>query len=267
MAKITEGMRQDFNDKSQPFRDKIDALLKREKDLLAVINGDPSSVGIKKIMLCEDMLEVTSLYMAVNSVSVQILEAKNNDALNDARKTIYKAVIYLEEIVSNFIDVPYADLEDKLALIESISVEKRYNLASKLGLAIRLLMDAFGDNSKWKMSFVELQGRYAVVVKNMIDMKKASKDYFEYDSPDHETTMLYLRLVRKLLNQSAAQFRDKYELSTHRIDDMRCAINYAVAERRLCIAIGEKDDAEELKKKAVVWKERLENEQKKGLAR
>ena len=130
-----------------------------------------------------------------------------------------------------------------------------------------MLIDAYGDNTKWRWSFVELQGRYATVAKNMMDMRYASKTYFDPRSSDFDTTIFYLRLIKKLLNESATNYRDRYELSTKRIDDIRLAINYLLALRRINIMLNEKDEAEELKKKIIVWKNKMESDQKSGVGK
>ena len=136
----------------------------------------------------------------------------------------------------------------------------------KLGLAITILKDAFGDNSKWKWSFVELEGRFSTIAKNLIDMRSSVKDYFDPHSEDYETTVLYIRLITKLLTDSATAYRDKYELSTRRIDDMRNAIKYLLALRKLNVAIGNSEQAEEIKKKAIVWKDKMDSDHKSGLS-
>ena len=170
MAKISETTRLEFAETIKPYQSKITATLGKEKTVLNSINGGAPDSPYKKIMLCDDMIYVSSLYMAQNSLSLKILGVKNNDALNEARKILYKAIIYLEELVTNFIDVPYADLAKNHEAIKETSIQDRFYLIRKLGLSINLLEIAFGDNSKWKWSFVELKGRYAVVAKNLIDM-------------------------------------------------------------------------------------------------
>lgn len=266
MAKISEETRLHFSEAIQPYKDKINVTLEKEKTMLNGMHDGDVDLSYKKILLCEDMIYVASLFIAQNSLSLKLMEVKNNDALNDARKILYKAIIYLEEIVTNFIDVPYGDLTDKQESISNIQIEKRYLIIRKLGLAIRILKDAFGDNSKWKWSFVELEGRFTTVAKNFIDMKEAAKDYFDPRSPHYETTVLYIRLVLKILNNSATSYRDRYELSTRRIDDMRDAIKYLLALRRVYIVLGNSEQAEEIKKKAVVWKEKMDADHKKGLS-
>jgi hypothetical protein len=215
-------------------------------------------------MLTDEMLFLTTLYISKHYLSVSILGVKNEDALNDARKTLYKAIIYLEETVSNYIDAAYSDYESKTDEIKNVPEAKRYYLVRKLGLAIRMVMDAYGDNTKWRWAFVELEARFATVAKNIIDLKSASKDGLDPHSPDYDDTVFHLRLVKRLLAQAADRYREKYELSTGRIDDFRLAINYLLALRRIHLVLNERAEAEDAKKKAEVWKEKMEKDHKKN---
>ena len=264
MAKISEETRLHFSEAVQPYKDKITATLAKEKTMLNGMHKGDIDYENKKLILCEDMIYVSSLYIAQNSLSLKLMEVKNNDALNDARKILYKAIIYLEEIVTDGIDIPYSDLNEAMETIKNVPIVRRYTIVRKLGLAICILKDAFGDNSKWKWSFVELEGRFTTVSKNLLDMKDCVKDYFDPRSENYEITVLYIRLISKLLNDSATAYRDKYELSTRRIDDMRNGIKYLLALRKLNIAIGNSDQAEEVKKKAVVWKDKMDADHKAG---
>jgi hypothetical protein len=65
------------------------------------------------------------------------------------------------------------------------------------------------------------------------------------------------------MQKSADRYREKYELSTSRIDDFKLAISYLAALRRLHIILGEPDNAEVVKKKADVWKAKMEADEKK----
>ena len=264
MAKITNEDRELFKKEAKQYEDLIKAELEKEKEMLTVIKGDPVGVEYKKMILAEQMIYIATLYNAINSASVKSLEVKNNDALNDGRKMLYKAIIYLEEIVTNIINVAQTEISDNLEAISNTPLEKRYYLVRKLGLAIQMIIDAFGDNSKWKWSFVELEGRFAVVAKNMYDFKNYIKAYFDPGDADNENSILYLRLIKRLLDKSANAYRDKYELSSRRLDDMKAGINFLLALRRVSVALGESDEAEELKKKAMTWKEKMEADQKAG---
>lgn len=263
MAKIATESRELFNSKSKTFRDLIDKSLEKEKSILNLMKTDTSGVSYKKLLLIEEMIYITTLYLTINNLSVEILGPKNTDALNEGRKTLYKAIIYLEEIVTNLIDAPFSEYENNLKDVQNIPLSKRYLVVRKLGLAIQLIMEGFGENTKWKWSFTELQGRFATVTKNFLDLKTAMQDHFNPRSPDYDTTVLYVRLIRRLLSESADGYRERYELSTRRIDDMRLAIQYLLALRRILLLLNEKEEAEDIKKKALVWKEKMEADQKK----
>jgi hypothetical protein len=71
-------------------------------------------------------------------------------------------------------------------------------------------------------------------------------------------------MIKKLLDDSATGYRDRYELSTRRVDDINQGINFLLANRRISIALGYSDDAEEIKKKAITWKKLMDADQKSG---
>ena len=267
MAKVMTENRELCEIKCEPYKKMIKEATDRETQVLESIKKTPAGVEYQKLNLCDEMIGVATYYIQINALTVELVNTKDNEALNNARKMLYKAIIYLEEVVSNVVDALQSDMEEKLASISNASVEKRFYLIRKLGLCIDILIEAFGDNSKWKESFVELQGRFATVAKNLLDLKKATKDYFDPNSPDYETSVLYIRLIRKLYDQSATAYRDRYELATHRIDDMRIAILFLSGARRVAIALGEAEEAEEIKKKAGVWRQKVEADQKRGVAK
>ncbi len=267
MAKITENSRNQFTAKMTPHKEAIDKILEKEKNTLATLHKNDPHNGYKNIMLAEDMIHASTIYVIINNLSLELLDTKNTDALNEGRKILYKAIIYLEDTVSNMIDAAYNEYEDRVELISNMPLDKRYQLVRKIGLAIRLIIDGFGDNTKWKWSFVELEGRFATIAKNLLDLKEVSKIYFDPRNPEYDIAVYYLRLVKKLLGQSADGYRDRYELSTHRLDDIRLAINYLAAQRRIHILLGESAEAEEVKKKALVWKSKMEIDQKKGISK
>ena len=97
-------------------------------------------------------------------------------------------------------------------------------------------------------------------------MKQAAKDNFDPSSDNYETSVLYIRLIRKLLDASAMDYRDKYELGSRRADDMKQAVNLLIAARRVAMALSDNEASEEIKKKAMVWKDNIDSDQKKGLS-
>lgn len=261
MAKISNEARHLYFEKAKSYRDSADAIILREKNILSVLEKDPNGASFKRLMLADEMLNLASNYLVMSGMSNAMLGVKNEDILNEARKALYKSLIYLEEIVSNLIDVPYSDYEEKLEAIDSFDAQRRYALVRKLGLAIRLVEDAYGDNTKWKWAFVELEARFATVAKNLFDLKNAVAN-LDPRAADYETTVYHLRTLKKLLMQAADRYREKYELSTNRMDDFKLAIAYLAALRRIHVLLGERDEAEMVKKKADIWATKLEADQK-----
>ena len=262
MAKISEVERNAYHEKVKSYVGIARAMLKTEKDLAQETRKKPSEASMIKLRLTDDMLDLASNYIAINGVSMALLKVKNEESLNDARKSLYKAVIYLEEVVSNLIDAPFSDYEDKLKLIVDFDPNLRYNLIRKLGLAIDLLVQAYGDNTKWRWTFVELEGRFAATAKNILDLKNVYTNSAP-ESPYYDSTVYHLRLVKKLLNQSADRYREKYELSTSQMSDFKIGISYLSALRRLHIILAEAEESESIKKKHAIWKQKLETDMKK----
>jgi hypothetical protein len=262
MAKISDDDRHKYFDKIKTYKNAAESLLKLEKSILTVIKKDPGAAAFRRLSLVDEMLNLASNYITISGISQSVLKVKNEDALNDGRKSLYKSVIYLEDIVSNLIDTPFSDYEDKLKEIESIDAARRYLLVRKMGLAINLLENAYGDNTKWKWAFVELEGRYAATAKNILDLRKAVSNT-DPRSPDYEPTMFHLRLVKRLLQQAADRYREKYELSTNRIDDFKMGIAFLSALRRLHAVLGDREEAETAKKKLDIWANKLEADLKK----
>jgi phage gp36-like protein len=262
MPKVSDQERNLYFDKIAPYRSVIEKILKHEKELLLIIQRESENMAFTRLALVGEMLNLTSYYIVVNGVSVSVLKVKNEDALNDARKSLYKAVIYLEQVVTGLVDAGFSEYEDKVAEIASLDAAQRYLLVRKIGLVIQLLKNAYGDNTKWKWSFVELEGRYAAVAKNILDMKNAAANT-DPRSPNYEPTMYHLRLVRRLLSLAADRYREKYELSTNRIDDYKLGIDFLLALKRILIVIGNRDESEVVQKKIDIWSAKLALDMKK----
>jgi hypothetical protein len=263
MAKITASERLRYMERVSSFRQAIDELLKKEKETLSLIRAEKEDSSLIRIALAEDMLDLASQYIILSGVSNALMGVRNEEALNDARKSLYKCVIYLEETLGNYVDAPLSDYEDNVARIAPLDAAGRYLLVRKLGLAIQLLKDAYGDNSKWKWSFVELEGRFAAAAKNILDLKKASSNT-DPRSPDDEPTVYLIRLIKKLLSPAADRYRERYELSTRSVEDLKMGIRFLSALRRLQSLVGNRSEVEVTKKKMDVWESKLFADSKKS---
>ena len=245
-----------YIEKTFSYRLTVEKMLKAEQDARAAIAAGGEDAAAMRFELADSILNLVSNYLAMNGISQYIQHQRDEDALNDARKAMYKSIICLEETVSSYIDAPFSDYEEKLACIEAISPERRFLLIRKMGLAVELLEKSYGDNSKWKWTFVEMEGRFAAVSKNLINLKDAVANS-DPRSEHYEATVLHLRLVRKQLMQAADRYRERYELSTNHIDDFQMGINFLSALKRLNTVTGAQDEIPNLQKKLDVWSNKL----------
>ncbi len=263
IKKPSDEARRRYAEYIQDYKNSILSTLNNEKTLKEVIARNPAGGGLQKLLLAEENLNLVASYLLMSSLSQSFLGVKNEAFLNDGRKCIYKAVIYLEEVVSASVDAPFSDYEEGLEAISSFSDENRYNLVRKMGFAIDSLEEGYGDNSKWKWSFVEMEGRFAAVAKNLLNLKTFVAG-MDPRSEGYSARMAHLALARELLQGAADRYREKYELSTLRIDDIKAAINFLSAVRRLHIVLGESDQADVIKKKTDIWRTKMENDLKKA---
>ncbi len=263
MKRPSEEAKKKYTEYIKDYKTAIDLAVEKEKKLKEIADSAPSGGVFQKLGLADDNLNLVANYLLMNSLSLSFLGVKNEAYLNEARKCIYKTIIYLEEVVSNYIDVPFSDYEAKLAAIETFSDDARYSLIRKVGFSIEALEDGYGDNSKWKWSFVEMEGRYAAVAKNMLNLKTLITG-MDPRVEGYSARLSHLSLVKDLLQQAADRYREKYELSTLRIDDIKLAIHLLGALRRLHMILGESEQAEVVKKKIDIWKSKMENDIKKA---
>jgi len=205
---------------------------------------------------------VYSHTLLLNTLSVSMLGIRNEDWLSEARKVLYRALKYLEDVVTPYIDAPFSDYEGKLAEIADYASDMRHSLLLKVGFAIQQREEGFGETSKWKWSFVEIWAKYATIAKNMLNLKTLVKD-MDLDSPFREATTDHLNLVKKLFQQSADRYREKYELVSSREEDFNLAIMYLAALKRLHAILGERDEVDTLKKKIEIWNNKKEADAKK----
>ncbi|AHC14551.1 hypothetical protein [Salinispira pacifica] len=262
MGKVNAEAKKTYAEKVKVYKQQIEQILQREKSLLAVVDKSDTTQAYKLITLCEDRLNLAAHYLLLNRISLSMLGIKNEAFLNDARKSCYESIIHLERIVSDAVDAPFTDMEEYWALIDELSDRKRYEILMKLGFTIESVIEGFGENTKWKWSFVDLNGRYAAVFKNMINFKTIVAG-LDPRMEDYQIRYKLLEQAKSQLVKSADEFRLKYELSTSRIDDFKTAIKFLSALRRIHLVLGESEGAEDVKRKMELWKQKMEDDDRK----
>ena len=149
------GNRELYTKRVYEYDQVINQVLKHEENILSLIKKDTFGAAYKRLVLADEMIYLATLYLAKFRLSVALLGGKNENILNEARKTLYKPIIYLEEIVTDLIDAPFSEYEEGVDRISKITEKQRYYLIRKLGLVINLVIDAYGENTKWRWSFID----------------------------------------------------------------------------------------------------------------
>jgi hypothetical protein len=234
------------------FEANIKDLLKKETLILAESRADPTTAAPKLFFLAERMLDITSNYLALNGISQNVLNTRDEVSLGEARKSASKAIIYLENVVTGKVDAPFSEYEGRLAELATVDSAQRYNIARKLGLSVSLLKAVYGDNSKWRWVFVDMDGHCAAVTKNLLDLKRAQANG-DPSSPDYEPLLYHVNLVKRMLDEVAERFHSRYMLTAKRDEDLFQSCNFLAALQRIHLIFNERDEAEIVKKKHDNW--------------
>jgi hypothetical protein len=283
MEKISSEAKKRYAERVKEYKERIDEITDKNKQLELRIAKTSKSQGLTsgqyrgnqftdlealkevnstRFELVDQYLNIVSYYNLMNALSLSLLGIKNESFLNDGRKSCYRSIIYMEEIVSPYIDAAFSDYQQGVESLEGFDDESKYRLLCKLGFSIDSVIEGFGSGTKWKWSFVELQGRYAVIAKNLLNLKTFIMQ-LDPRVEGYSERLAHVQLVKKLLQQSADRYREKYELSTMRLDDIKKAILFLAAMKRLHALLGEVEEAEVVKKKMEIWKTKMEDDQRK----
>jgi hypothetical protein len=283
MEKISVEAKKHYADKIREFKQTVDEIQDRTRMLEGTVQGLIKSRGLPaaqyrpdtgvgldvlremngvRFELAGAFLDLVSHFNLMNALSLSLLGIKNEGFLNEARKSCYKSIIAAEEAISPYVDAPFSDYQQGVESLDQVGDKRKFDLVRKLGFSIDSVIEGFGANSKWKWSFVELEGRYAVITKNLLNLKTFLAQ-LDPRIEGYSHRLGHMQLAKKLLQQSADRYREKYELSTMRLDDIKTAILFLAALRRLHTLLGEVEEAEVVKKKIEIWKSKMEDDQKK----
>ncbi len=258
---ITKAEKAAYNDFIKGYKAKLDELTKQIKETEQKKKKMPNIKGYVNIELIVLYTKYIYTLLNMNKASLDMLKIKNERFLNDARKEFYRVLQLFEEIVGKDIDRPLKENEEYLQTINKFNPSQILNLIKELHTLLQKIMEALGESSKWKWSFVELQGRVAVIIKNLINFSDLQKyrdprKEFYYDRQE------MLKLCKQGLSEAAKQYRNKYEISTKSSEDILRSIELLTALRRINILFGESEEAEKLKNTIEALRLRLEADEK-----
>lgn len=247
-----------FSEEISYLKKKIDEINQRIKYLES---KQDENEKLRKIRVASLYIDLVSIYSAMTDLSINLLGFKNESYLDSGRKALYKAIILLEGVVSPVIDMSLGENYELLKSLEEFGDAERLLLIRKIGFTVSLLEDRYGKNSKWKWSFVEIEGRYAVIAKNLFDFRT----YQEKNDPRIEgfdDRYDYLFLVKDFLIDASNRYREKYEMTNHSTEDMKKAIEYLRALKRIHILFNESNELQNVDKRIDLWSQKLEADMK-----
>ena len=264
MAKISEAAKAECNRMQNKYKELLSIVEtdmdKLEKELATIENN--LELAKMKIDLAVLYIKASSFIATICYISIEYLDIRIENQLNDGRRYINKAITLLEEALGDYSD-------DSLSLNEEVheylkdkfTDEWRYKFICSFGYVIDYFKFCYGENSKWLQNFIEIEGRFALIAKNIIDFK----NYIKELTPEIEGYIYRVKLmglVKSLILASAEQYRTKYELQDRRPDDMKIALNLTGTLRRIYIYLNETEEAEEQKKIYDLWKKKLDSDMK-----
>ncbi len=260
MAKVTEQQRELYSRLINSYKAKIETNLKEIRTLGIKAGQDKENEPKYRLKMIGYHLDNISIYCAMNEVSLSLMDVKNSAFLDKARLELYEVLIALEKLVTKFIDVPFSDLQESLDKLTDLNDVDKLNLMKKIGYCMSLIIEEFGENTKWKWSFIEIQGRFAVVAKNIFDFKKYQK-LDNPSAPGYVERRNHLTLIINQLTNASNGYREKFELSTKEIEDIKKAIDFQKALYRILNVIGDQKKIEACKKQIEVWQVLLEKQE------
>ena len=200
-------------------------------------------------------------YLEMNDLSVEMLGIKNSTFLENARKEFYKVLQYMEQIVGSDIDRSLKENDEYLIKIDRLNPRQILDVMQNINRIFIDLKNKFGQDSKWKWSFVELNARVSVITKNITNFSDIAKlrdprtEYF-YERRD------MMDMCKESLTEAAQQYRTKYEVAGKAREDLKKSIEFLSALRKIHVLFGENEEANKLKTTIDATKQALASEDK-----
>lgn len=263
-----------FNERIKPVKMVLEGHTKAIAGLREEIKrapAEPKETAFKlRWKLMHRILAETALYMVGSRLSQKYLQIKNETYLNEARKNFYVFYQTAEEMVGNAID-SLDERPEELEVLEGFADNLvRFEMFQKAGFLLNKLERLYGDGSKWKWSFVDLEGRLVTGLKNITFFKTLQRD-LDPSIAGYKERMDLMEVIEKIIEKAAERYRNKYELTGKAIDDMKNALAFVSFQKRLAAVMGDNDLMNLCKKKIDTWTKKLNDdyssdEQKKALA-
>ncbi|HMB00021.1 MAG TPA: hypothetical protein VKS21_03440 [Spirochaetota bacterium] len=252
----------DYDQKTSGLKksnDKINKAIESYKKKIASLNKDEAADKIikTKLKIIENLIKVSFNYLSISRISLATLKIKNENILNQARKNLYNILQHFEEIVGKVINDPLTEGKEELAdFFKLMTNLEKFELFKKIGFLLMKTESLYGKSSKWKWSFVELEGRVLNALKNSIDFTTFFKN-MDPSVEGYSERMELLEFLMQSLDEVAERYRNKYELTNKRVLDMKSALDFLALKKRICMLEGDQEQTEQVKRKFDSWNKKL----------
>jgi|GEM_PF-5963052 len=257
MAEVTEAIKERFQNYVSRWNSYQTLYHKKEEEFLQEF----AQTGRKsaKLQAALTRVNITSFLLSQNMLFMSLSGRRHEKALNEARKSCYQSILHVTEVTNQYINAPLSDYlvyQNDLKLFDDI---ERFQLARKLLFTVDYLEIGYGENTKWKWSIADLMLRAIVAARNIMNIEEMGRE-FAPTKNGYQERVWHWQIVRQGLQHAALLCRNKYELVSRSINDLRAGIELLQALYRLLMLTGEREYAEKVKTQERVWKKKMEED-------
>ena len=117
------------------LKNKVDEINQKIKHL--EIKQDENE-NLNKIRIASHNVDLVSIYCAMTDLSLSLLGYKNESYLDKGRKSLYKSIISLEAVVSNYIDMPLGENYELLKSLVQTYIDSTHTGIDQIDLMTKL---------------------------------------------------------------------------------------------------------------------------------
>jgi hypothetical protein len=246
MATVSKAEKAAYNDEIKDIKRDVEQIKKSINEVIGKKKKHPAIVNYYNLEMASRGMDQMDDFLKMNDLSVEMLGIKNGTFLENARKEYYKVLQQMEDIVGNEIERSLKENDEYLASINKVNPRQILSFIKRMHRLLNDLVNKFGQDSKWKWSFTELQARTAIITKNITSFSEVAKYRDPRSDFFHERREL-MQLCKESLTEAARQFRTKYEMAGKARDDLQRSIKYLATLRKIHVLFGEDTEATKLK--------------------
>jgi hypothetical protein len=238
---LTKAQREDFNFNLEEFKNYIEELKKDVNLYKAQMKKNKATEQYYQIAIILNSIKFMNTCLAINELSNFTLNLKSETYLNLARKEAYSVISNMEKVIGSDYENGLDENRELLDAIPEFKPDHRLNFIRGFRKTVNDIIEAFGNNSKWKWSWPEIQFKIAVLAKNLFDFRAYEREN-DLDNPYYYTRLEHYNLIIELSNNAAQEYRSKFDLSTNDVNDLKKSIALLEMNRKIFQITGNNED-------------------------